>query len=193
MNGIGVYTITNLVNGKIYVGSALISFRVRWNVHKSKLRNNKHDNQHLQFAWNKYGESNFKFEILEECLSEYCTSTEQYWINMLNVCNRKFGYNKASNTTVFRLGVRNSPEAIEKIRAARKLQKNCGQIEVYKYDLNDNFICSYSSLGEASRKNGDLGTSNICKCINGKYLHCGGFKWKYKDEMKKRKLKKKSE
>lgn len=33
------------------------------------LRNNKHHNCHLQFAWNKYGEKAFKFEIVKECKS----------------------------------------------------------------------------------------------------------------------------
>lgn len=89
----GIYTITNLINGKIYVGSTTLSFNRRKNDHFSYLKRNKHSNKHLQFAYNKYGESNFKFEILEECSPEYCLSQEQYWINMLNVCSEKYGYN----------------------------------------------------------------------------------------------------
>jgi len=33
--------------------------------HFSKLRCNKHVNQHLQNAWNKYGKESFEFEVLE--------------------------------------------------------------------------------------------------------------------------------
>jgi len=89
------------------------------------------------------------------------------------------------------LGVKNTFESIQKIKAARKLQVNCGQIIICKYDLQGNFIEEYSSLGEASRLNNNIGTSNICKCINGKYKHAAGFIWKYKDATKKRKTNKK--
>jgi len=90
----GVYTITNTINNKIYVGSTSTSFREREVNHFSSLRRNCHSNIYLQNSVNKYGINNFKFEVLEECLPEYCVTTEQYWINMLDVTNPKLGYNK---------------------------------------------------------------------------------------------------
>ena len=89
----GIYTITNLVNGKIYVGSSTSDFDKRWWRHLSYLRANKHKNPHLQSAYNKYGEFNLKFEILDECEPELCVGLEQYWINLLGVTNRNLGYN----------------------------------------------------------------------------------------------------
>lgn len=89
----GIYTITNLVNGKIYVGSSTSGFDKRWWRHLSYLRANKHKNTILQNSWNKYGESNFRFEVLEECEPKLCVGLEQYWINLLGVTNRNFGYN----------------------------------------------------------------------------------------------------
>lgn len=65
LNKIGIYAIKNTVNGKIYVGSTAKSFKTRFNQHISKLRNNKHHCAHLQYAFNKYGEEVFDFEILE--------------------------------------------------------------------------------------------------------------------------------
>lgn len=62
----GIYKIQNLVNGKTYVGSTRNKICYRWYCHKKTLRKNTHRNIRLQRAWNKYGESNFKFEILEE-------------------------------------------------------------------------------------------------------------------------------
>jgi group I intron endonuclease len=61
----GIYKIINKVNGKYYIGS---SYRicVRWNRHKNLLFKNKHENEHLQRAWNKYGGENFEFVIIEE-------------------------------------------------------------------------------------------------------------------------------
>lgn len=89
----GIYTITNIVNGKINVGYATIITN-RWNRHRSDLRHNKHSNDHLQAAWNKYGEENFLFEVLVECEIEYLTSLENYWCNLLDTHNPKYGYNK---------------------------------------------------------------------------------------------------
>ena len=87
----GVYKITNRVNGKIYVGSSKNIYE-RWNQHKDKLRNNCHDNIHLQNAWNKYGEENFEFEIIEECASKIQFEREQYYLNTLNPFDDN-GYN----------------------------------------------------------------------------------------------------
>lgn len=61
----GIYKITNMTNGKCYVGSTWKSFRARWKQHVSKLNCGKHHCNHLQAAWNNYGEDNFEFEILE--------------------------------------------------------------------------------------------------------------------------------
>ena len=60
----GIYRILNTITGKGYVGSASDSYH-RFAEHKTILRQNRHHSSHLQHAWNKYGESNFKFEIIE--------------------------------------------------------------------------------------------------------------------------------
>lgn len=80
----GIYQITNLVNFKQYIGSSK-KLRSRKNSHFADLRKNSHHNQHLQNAWNKYGEDNFKFIILEEILSDLqlLRKAEQEWINFL--------------------------------------------------------------------------------------------------------------
>ena len=65
----GVYSITNLQNNKRYIGSSK-NIESRWADHRRRLRKNTHHSIHLQRAWNEYGEQNFCFEILEECLKE---------------------------------------------------------------------------------------------------------------------------
>jgi len=89
----GIYTLTNLINGKIYVGSTKKSFTSRKHGHFSRLRRNQHHCKHLQSAYNKYGEDSIKFEILHECEPEFCLDFERYWINTLNTKNKDFGYN----------------------------------------------------------------------------------------------------
>jgi group I intron endonuclease len=90
----GIYTITCLVNEKIYLGFAK-NFTIREDKHFRMLKNDKHTNEHLQNAYNLYGKENFKFEILEYYPNEgfILPSMEHYWAGLLNVHNRYFGYN----------------------------------------------------------------------------------------------------
>lgn len=89
----GIYTITNKFNNKIYIGQS-INCNLRLRQHYNKLATNKHHNLYLQNAWNKYGEDNFKFEILEECDEKFLISQEHYWCNILKTHDKKYGYNE---------------------------------------------------------------------------------------------------
>lgn len=75
---IGIYKIVNLIDNKVYIGQSKM-LEIRKEQHFQKLRANKHGNRYLQFAFNKYGEENFKFEIIEEC--ENLNERETYWFN----------------------------------------------------------------------------------------------------------------
>ncbi len=90
----GIYSIVNIINNKIYIGSSRYLSR-RKNQHFNNLRKNKHSNNHLQTAWNKYGEENFKFFIIEECLEENLLFREQYYIDKHKAYDREIGYNKS--------------------------------------------------------------------------------------------------
>ena len=54
----GIYSITNLTNGKRYIGKSL-SIHSRWSQHRRDLKKGIHHSGFLQNAWNKYGEDNF--------------------------------------------------------------------------------------------------------------------------------------
>ena len=86
----GIYQIRNLVNGKVYVGSA-VNLRARMQSHFGELKNNKHNNRHLQRAYDKYGLDKFVFEVLEYVEKDMLLEREQYYIDTLNVVNE--GYN----------------------------------------------------------------------------------------------------
>jgi group I intron endonuclease len=64
-----IYQITNMANGKYYIGSAASFARREWQ-HKYDLKRNAHKNPRLQAAWNKYGADAFVFEVIEELPSE---------------------------------------------------------------------------------------------------------------------------
>ena len=89
-----IYQITNLGNNKKYIGQTTQQPAVRWSQHKSTLKKNKCNNIYLQRAWNKYGENNFVFEMLEVCstLSEL-NDKEWAYIQKYNTNNISEGYN----------------------------------------------------------------------------------------------------
>jgi group I intron endonuclease len=60
-----IYRITNMANGKYYIGSADSFARREWQ-HRYDLRRRKHKNPRLQAAWDKYGDEMFVFEVVEE-------------------------------------------------------------------------------------------------------------------------------
>jgi len=81
----GVYQIRNILNNHLYIGSSSYKTGIqgRWRKHRNQLRKNTHINKHLQRAWNKYGEKNFSFEILELCNKGQCLIKEQHYLNTL--------------------------------------------------------------------------------------------------------------
>ena len=62
---IGVYKITNIINGKVYIGESM-NIEERWNEHEKELKCGNHHSYKLQKDYNTYGKDNFKFEVLEE-------------------------------------------------------------------------------------------------------------------------------
>ena len=51
----GIYSITNVVTGDMYIGQTIQDFEKRWKSHISALNRGNHDNEYLQRSWNKYG------------------------------------------------------------------------------------------------------------------------------------------
>ena len=88
----GIYSITDKINGKMYIGYCK-KFSNRKGQHFRHLRNNTHPNEYLQNAYNKHGEINIVFEIIEECEERFLYALEHYWVTILNTLNRDFGYN----------------------------------------------------------------------------------------------------
>ena len=89
----GIYLIKNIINNKVYIGSA-INIDKRWKEHIYSLKKSKHHSEHLQYAWDKYGELNFKFEILEEVSNLlHLISYEQVYLDYYKSYEEERGYN----------------------------------------------------------------------------------------------------
>lgn len=111
-----IYMITNNVNGRIYIGSA-VDFRARQYTHLSDLRRGKHHSQKLQNAFNKYGEASFTFAVIQEVEDKsQLVPREQYWLDLHKSYGRD-GYN-ISPTAGNCIGVKHSAETRAKISAA---------------------------------------------------------------------------
>lgn len=88
----GIYKITNNVNWKVYVGQS-INIMARWKDHINTLNRGDSRCTLLQRAWNKYGQENFTFEILELCSEDVLDEIEIKYINFYDACNTNKGYN----------------------------------------------------------------------------------------------------
>jgi group I intron endonuclease len=77
----GIYKLINVINDKFYVGSA-VDLKRRKTRHFSELRKGKHNNRHLQAAWNKYGEQAFVFVVIAEVAPEAdLLAAENVWLH----------------------------------------------------------------------------------------------------------------
>ena len=113
---IGVYEIKNLVNGKYYIGSSN-NVKRRWKEHVNQLNSSNHHNMYLQNSWNKYGEENFRFQILEYVNNEkFLREAEEQWIHNLKSYEREVGYNISIYTDSPLRGVKLREETINKLK-----------------------------------------------------------------------------
>ncbi len=119
MKIVGIYKITNLIDGKIYIGQT-VNYRKRKTSHFSKLKQGKHHNEHLQRAFDKYGENAFKIELLKECKIEELDELEQYYIKKFDACNCKKGYNLMQGGQIYREFTKEAREKMSKAGKGRK-------------------------------------------------------------------------
>lgn len=91
-----VYKVTNLVNGKIYIGKTTKGIKIRWQRHKAAAqRQDPNDYSILHRAMNKYGFDKFKIEVLEVCVSaEASLEAEKRQIAGYKATDRDIGYNQ---------------------------------------------------------------------------------------------------
>ena len=148
----GIYKITNLINNKMYVGSA-VNLKKRKSEHFHTLRNGSHHNYHLQRSFNKYGEENFEFSILEYMFdNSIILQREQYWIDFYRCYNAKIGYN-ICRTAGSHLGMKNTEASKLKNSKSHKALHLTGDKSARygtKHSEETKYKMSLSSCGEKS-------------------------------------------
>lgn len=118
---IGIYKITNKINGRVYVGQSNDIER-RWKEHC------RHNKQLIDRAIQKYGKDNFLFEIIEEIPKGVnINQREEFWIGYYN-CIAPNGYNIMNSVNTMGENNGNSLLTNEDIIFIRQCYKN----KVYK-------------------------------------------------------------
>jgi len=128
-----IYKIINIANNKIYIGSS-VDVMKRYNGHLEDLNNNKHRNQLLQRAYNKYGKNSFEFTILLYLNKDSLIEKEQEYIDLYQATNRKYGFNicPVAGTT---LGVKRPGANIGRILSEETKRKIANSVRGFKHSL----------------------------------------------------------
>ena len=175
----GIYMILNKINNKVYIGQSIDIYK-RWTGHRKSLRDNIHDNKHLQSSWNKYGEDNFEFIILCECEREKLNELEEYYVHSYESKYPSFGYNKnmgGKANTFTREDTR------RRLREFALSDDNTWLVKVYCIELDKVF----RSIKDAGKEMNICETS-ILQCCKHNYKFAGKLEdgtllhWMYYDE-----------
>ena len=194
---IGIYQIRNLVSGKIYIGQSK-NIYARWYEHKRELNKNEHHSRYLQRSWNKNGQDNFEFLIVEICDIEELNEKEIYWIEKND--SFKSGYNSNIGgcgsrgyipTEETRKKISKSHKALNKKLTQEQKQKLFNAIhtnlkEILQFDLKGNFIKEWSCELEIV-KDCNISSRGIGGCCRREKLRrtANGFIWIYKEDYEK--------
>lgn len=86
-----IYKITNIYNGRVYVGQTVCTLAKRWNEHATSKKNSA-----LYNAFRKYGRENMKIEVVCSAIDPcYLNELEQHFIKYYNSLS-PHGYNHTS-------------------------------------------------------------------------------------------------
>lgn len=95
--GCGIYKITNIVNGKVYIGQTRQTFNDRLKTHVRRgLRAEPGTNNKLYNAMWEEGVENFTFEVVCQCAADELNEKERYYIDFFKSC--EWGYNTQQGT-----------------------------------------------------------------------------------------------
>lgn len=125
-----IYKITNIKNGKCYIGETIQNYKKRWRDHIYCSKNDKSGSPVLVNAFKKHGIDNFKFEVLIICFDDKRFEMETHYIkkynslvpNGYNICLGGKGISGFKFTDEMKQKLKDKQQASEKWKEA--CQKN---------------------------------------------------------------------
>jgi len=179
-----IYSITNNINGKQYIGKTTQPNPYdRWKQHLqlAKNKNTLSENNSVHSmpicrAISKYGESNFKFRVLEECTDDNVNEREKHYIEKYNTADG-IGYNCTYGG-----------EGVSKPKKYWGNHPNSKAVSCYT--LEGEWIRDYDTAGLAAydilnRKPSSSEKGCIRSCIKGITFQALGHRWSLKGEQPK--------
>ena len=143
----GVYIIQNLIDHKVYIGSA-VNLKRRELAHFELLTLGVHFNIHLQRAWQKYGKESFTFWIVEKVQDKkQLIKREQFYLDLFG--EYTFGLYNICLFAGSPLGFKHSEEAKRKISKSNEGKHGARD---YKHSEETKLSISQSLKGHTGSK-----------------------------------------
>ncbi len=196
MSEFTLYSITSLKTKKVYVG-VTANYRHRVVTHLGYLRRQQHKNFHLQAAFNKYGEDNLVFDVIEMFgKREECYRAEKFLTDCILKMDRKICMNGVSGglditdkaRAVYQSKLKSDPTEMEALRQrSSKANKGRKWSDEYKTKMSLSLKGRFMSeehrnkirkahLGgkaNGAKKVIDISTGQIFGCIKDAATHLG--------------------
>jgi hypothetical protein len=185
LNKSGIYSITNIVDNKVYIGSTK-NFQKRWKDHKATLTNpkNKIVNLFMRNAVQKHGFSNFVFSIIKLCEEQDLVKFEKEEISKyINQNTNQIDHSKCYNLRIEpenNRGIKYPEERLASLRGVNCKFAN----KIYQYTLNGTLLNVFHGTGDVTRTL-NLTRRNITACCNMKRDTVGGFIFLYEKNVDK--------
>ena len=172
-----IYCITNLINGKQYVGKTTNTIEERFKEHCRDSRKERCNKRPLYDAMNKYGIENFIVEELCECDNEELSSYETQYIEKYNTYSKGYNATKGGDGAIlfdYNLILKLYQEGLSMVEVASKvgcctdtvskiihinnvpihkvIRGFCKEpLKVKQFSLDNEFIRQWDSISDAAR------------------------------------------
>lgn len=209
----GIYKISNLINGKVYIGKT-VGFQKRYVAYKAsyKKKDIRKINPYFLNSIQKHNPENFKFEVIEVCPIEMLSERELHWMVECKSTEPSIGYNLrmdsstgmvTHDSTREKISNRLKKEYAEGTRTREAISEwatNLWKDEELKDQMRQQvsesrrsfFIQStkdikvvavWNGINQIMNHNRDYKWQNVYAACNGSKKNYRGFLWKRVDEL----------